>query len=117
MLLSIAAGEPDVESDGIRVDAGEPGGLAGADALSHVGEDDDRLSAGSRALNRGVSLRSENRAVYVEQRSICRELNRLVPRRYGQVFVALLPMVRAVRIQTAKRGQIIHDASSRNNPS
>jgi hypothetical protein len=52
----------------VLVDADQPGGHAGADALGHVGQDGDPVSAGRRMSKSGLPLRSENRTLQVEQR-------------------------------------------------
>src|SRR5215207_8525574 len=54
-LCGVVAGESGVPGDGVRMDAGEPGGLAGADSLGHVGQDGGRGRRGESGTEQGCA--------------------------------------------------------------
>ena len=73
-VLGVPAGDPAVAGDGVGVHPAEPAGLADAAPLGDVLQDRFDLWGGSRASNRGVPLRSENRALQERHRSMRRAL-------------------------------------------
>jgi hypothetical protein len=94
------------------VDAGQPGGLAGAAPLGHVPADGrQRLGRESGVEERGALALGEAGLASgaAEQAGLVRPL----AHGHGQVAVAALPVVGAVGVEAAKPRQVVHGRSIR----
>src|SRR5215207_131754 len=99
----VVAGEAGVPGDGVRVDPGEPSGLAGADPFGHVSQDRDRRRRGEPGTEQGCALALREPGLAGRAPEHPTGLIRSVPRGHGQVPVSPLPNVGTVRVLTAER--------------
>src|SRR5215211_708270 len=105
----VVARESGVPGDGVRVDSGEPSGLAGADPLGHVRQDRDRRRRGEPGFEQGCALAFRESGLAGRAPEHPTGLARPVPRGHTQVPVSPLPDVGTVRVLTAERPQVVHD--------
>ena len=108
-LCGMVAGESGVPGHGVRVNPGEPSGLAGADPLGHVREDGGRGRRGEPGTEQGRALALREPGLAGTTAEHPAGLSRTVPRSHRPVPVPPLPVVRTVQVLAAERPQVVHD--------
>ena len=100
-LLGVVAGEQGVAADGVLVDAGEPAGLADADALGEVAEDVEDLAGGQSGVEQGGAL-ALREACLAGAAVAQAELLRPVVAADGEVAATALAVVGAIGVLAAE---------------
>src|SRR4029453_1593097 len=107
--LGVVAGQSGVAGDGVRGDAGEPSGLAGAAPLGHVRQDGGRGRRGEPGTEQRGALTLRESGLTGGTPEHPAGLSRPVPGGHGQVPVPPLAVVWTVEVLTAERPQVVHD--------
>src|SRR5262249_51073775 len=106
-LLGVVAGEQGVAADGVLVDAGEPAGLADADALGEVAEDVEDLVGRQAGVEQRRALapgEARPAGAAVQQAEVLRP----VVAADGEVAVPALAVVGAIRVLAAEWREVVH---------
>src|SRR4051812_44934892 len=105
----VVAGASGVPGDGVRVDASEPSGLAGADPFGDVSQNRSHLVRREPGVEQRSALAFGEAGLACSTAEHPAALPRPVPGGHGQVPVPPLPVVWTVEVQTAERPQVVHD--------
>ena len=105
--FGVVAGEADVAGDGVAVDTGQAGGLAGADALGHMSEDGGSVGGREAGVEQGRALAfgETGLADGATQKSA---LVGAVTHGDGEVAVTTLAVLGAVWVEATEPAQVVH---------